>query len=140
MCIGVVGFQQALIVMLSAFGEADEAVTFTHLEADAVALFFLVAAHFAVGLFVAVGGLGVLFAAKGEVGVLGGISSLRIQVAAHKDEQGRHKDKDVSFHRHKFSFFKRKNGIFILSDKSTIIRGIGMSLHKKNPAVSSGID
>ena len=111
MGVGVFALQHAFVERLGAFGEADEAVALRYLEADAVA-FVLVAAHLAVGFLVAVGGFGVLFASEGQVGVLGGVSSLCVEVAAHEDEQCRHQNQEVSFHKHKFSLLQTQNGRF----------------------------
>ena len=111
MGVGIFCLQQALVVRLGTLGETDEAVAFPHLEIDAVALVF-VAAHLTIGLLVAVGSLGVLLAAKGQIGVFGWVSSLRIDVGAHEDEQGRHDDQDVSFHRRDFSYSQTRKGRF----------------------------
>ena len=138
MGVGVFGFQQALVERLGTFGEADKSVALTHLEADAVAL-VLVAAHLAVGFLVAVGGFGVLLAAKGQIGVLGRVSSLCLKVAAHENEQGRHDNQDVSFHRHKFSFCKRGKGVFIIGQRYNISEKRNEIWQQKNPAVSSRI-
>ena len=91
MGVGILCFQQPLVVRLSAFGEADKTVAFRHLEADAVAL-VLVAAHSAVGFLITVNSLGVLFASKGQVGIFGWVSSLGVDVGAHEDEQRRQDD------------------------------------------------
>ena len=138
MGVGIFGVQQALIERLSSFGEADKTIALSHLKADAVAFVF-VAAHLAVGFLVTVGSLDVLLASKGQVGVFGRVSSLRVNVAAHKDEQGRHDDKDVSFHRQYFSFSKRREGVFIIGQKYNNSLNWKGKRQQKNPAVSSGI-
>ena len=91
MGVGILCFQQTLVVRLGAFGEADEAVALAHLEADAVTL-VLVTTHLAVGFLVAVCGLGILFAPESQIGILGGVSSLRIDVGAHENKQRRQDD------------------------------------------------
>ena len=48
--------------------------------------------------------LGLLVPSWTGIGILGRISSLGVDVGTHEDEQRRHDDKDVSFHRCEFSF------------------------------------
>ena len=116
MRVGIFGFQQTLVVGLCPFCEADQAIALRHLEADAVAL-FLVAADLAVGFLVAVGGLGVLLAAKGQVSILGWVSALGIDVGAHEDEQRRQHNQYVFSHRHKFSFLQTRQWRFYYRTK-----------------------
>ena len=111
MRVGILGLQQTLVVRLSTFGKADKTVAFSHLETDAIALVF-VAAHLAVGFLVAIGGLGVLLASKGKVGILCRVSSLCVKVGTHEDEKRRHDDQDISSHRCKFSLLQTRNTRF----------------------------
>ena len=141
--VGVVGFQQPLVVGFGPLGEAYEAVAFTQLEGDAVA-FFLVAAQFAVGFPIAVGGFGVLLAPEGQIGVSGRVSSLCVEVAAHEDEQDRQQDEDVFFHRRKFSFCKRGKVVFYCSlIQTTKIQQFGETngvAEKKNDDYSIAVE